>query len=82
MVAQRKIEHEQHAAAPVSVPAWEEMVDPLHPMHQELLRRFEATSASADSGLSVPQRFATVFYLGLASWGAVGVGALLVRAIL
>lgn len=55
--------------------AWEEMDDPLHPMHQELLRRVSGDAArapeAAPGGWSGPARMAAVFYLGLASWAAV-----------
>ncbi|WP_375401952.1 hypothetical protein [uncultured Sphingomonas sp.] len=52
------------------------MADPPHPMHQELLRR--VTAADMDAGpaasipLSRPARLATIFYLGLGSWGLLG----------
>lgn len=63
--------------------SWEVMADPIHPMHQELLRRVSeggAAIAAADPDrLSPPARMAAAFYLGLASWGLV-IGSLVLLA--
>lgn len=47
---------------------------PLHPMHQRLVGEL-ATAELQDSGLSRPQRIAALFYIGLAGWATVAVGA-------
>ena len=47
--------------------------DPLHPMHQELVRRL---APEPETGLiPIPARFAIITYLGLASWGLVWIVA-------
>ncbi len=55
---------------------WAPMVNPLHPMHQELMRRVvQGGDAAVAEGVSRPARFAAIFYLGLASWGAIALVA-------
>lgn len=75
MAAQRKI---RPAASLVprsdgKAPArpWEAMSDPLHPMHQQLLRRFESPENAATT-LNGPMRFAFIFYAAIAAWALVG----------
>lgn len=61
---------------------WEEMHDPVHPMHQELLRRVSAEPATAASAIEVgwsrPARLAFAFYAALTAWGMVIAVAVLV----
>lgn len=47
----------------------DEMIDPLHPMHQHLLARFSAPT-SATPAMSRPPLMAPAFYAGIAAWGA------------
>lgn len=75
------------AAASPPADRWEQMYDPLHPMHQDLLRRISTehsieAAAAAPGGWSGPARFAAVFYLGAASWGAVGLFAFVVSRVI
>lgn len=65
----------QPAPPPARPADREAMVDPAHPMHQELLRRMSAEPAGAprveDARWSRPARLAFAFYAGLAAWGMV-----------
>ena len=82
MAALRKttpLEPQVDATAP---PLFEEMRDPLHPMHQELLRRISTEPATGVAGLSHPSRFAAIFYFGVAAWGVVGLGVAGIVALL
>lgn len=47
---------------------------PLHPMHQRLVTELAATELQ-QSGLSAPQRIAALFYIGVAGWATVALGA-------
>ncbi|WP_375396506.1 hypothetical protein [uncultured Sphingomonas sp.] len=56
------------------------MTNPLHPMHQELLRRVAMPGTPGATEWSRPARFATIFYLGLAAWALVGLATAAVIA--
>lgn len=64
-----------HAAPPPRAGDWEAMVDPVHPMHRELLRRVSEGSDPSpyddSERWSGPARLAVAFYLGLASWAVI-----------
>lgn len=63
---------------PVDAAAWAKgpgtdadvMIDPLHPMHQELLARISGSSVTAGR-LTRPQRLAIAFYAAISAWGLV-----------
>lgn len=61
----------QLPVAPAPRGTAEDMADPPHPMHRELLRRMTAPGVGehVDDRWSRPARLATAFYLGLGSWG-------------
>lgn len=46
------------------------MVDPLHPMHRDLLARVSGSGVIAE-GLTQPQRLAVAFYGAISAWGFV-----------
>lgn len=46
------------------------MIDPLHPMHQDLLARVTGSGNIAER-LTRPQRMAIAFYAAISAWGAV-----------
>ena len=70
MAALRKPTPSPHRADTAPPRAFEEMRDPLHPMHRELLLRLNA--GQSPDALSRPARFAAIFYFGLATWGVIG----------
>jgi hypothetical protein len=55
---------------PASAAGDEVMIDPLHPMHQDLLARITAPPMR-DERLPVPRRMAIGFYAAVAAWGVV-----------
>lgn len=72
MAALRKPTPSRDQADTAPPRAFEEMRDPLHPMHRDLLLRLNAQSSTDSDGLSRPARFAAIFYFGLATWGIIG----------
>lgn len=68
--AQSKTDIQPIAHAPRGDEAWV----PLHPMHRRLVAEM-GDAAFADEPLSRPARFAALFYVGLAGWATVALGA-------
>lgn len=46
------------------------MIDPLHPMHRDLLARISDATVT-DKALTRPTRLAIIFYSAIAAWGLV-----------
>lgn len=57
------------------------MIDPLHPMHQDLLARISGARVM-DTKLPRPQRLAIAFYGSVAGWALVWLSAQLVASLL
>lgn len=75
--ANRRIELRRLEGIPAKIDAPDAadvMIDPLHPMHQQLLARYAVPVVRHDprddqEGLSRSARMAVIFYAALAAWG-------------